>query len=266
MEALLLEDTGAYQGEFSQLRVSLMAVPTRDVLIKYSFDFRPSSGKLLVPVPGFKSDFLTVGPFPIPISVRVEKVDVSVDCVEVTKEDGTQMKPQVSIFRLRNGNKGVHLSGLPSERCKICISCTLFDAGRTDILGTELVLGISPPWGWKSGTISVQLEGALQAGSTWGQKLVAGVHTLRTGRRRGFLEKYRPANKMLRLFKTSNDLSWEFLTENVEETQEIRLRVRAARVPFMAPISPLVIWAVVTIMVLGILASWLADLILGIVG
>ncbi len=266
MEALLLEDSGAYQGEFSQLRVSLMAVPTRDVLIRYSFDFHPSAGKLLIPVPGFKSAFLTVGPFPIPLSVRVEKVDVGVDCVEVTKEDGTQVKPQVSIYRLRNGNKGVHLSGLPSERCKICISCTLFDAGRTDILGTELVLGIFPPWGWKSGTISVQVEGALQAGSTWGQKLVAGVHTLQTGRRRSFLEKYRPANNVLRFFRTGNDLSWEFLTENVEETQEVRLRVRASRVPFMAPISPLVVWAVVIIVVIGILASWLGSLILGIIG
>lgn len=261
MEPLIIEDPSAYQGEFSDLQINVMVAPTRDVLISYNFDLTSSSGKLLLPVPGFKSDFLTVGPFPIPLSVRVEGLDVEVDRMEVLPEDGTQVTTDLSIRRLANGNKGILVSGLPDKRCQITVACTLFGACRADILGTELVLGIFPPWGWNTGTISVQIEGALQAGSTWGQKLVAGVHSLQTGRRRGFLEKYRPANNLLRFFRTGNDLSWKFLTENVLETQEIRLRARASRVPFMAPISPLVVWAVVVIIVLGTLAGWLGGLI-----
>jgi len=59
MEPLIIEDPSAYQGEFSDLQINVMVAPTRDVLISYNFDLTSSSGKLLLPVPGFKSDFLT---------------------------------------------------------------------------------------------------------------------------------------------------------------------------------------------------------------
>ena len=254
---LLLEEPEAYKGNFLWFSITIEVAPTRDIAFIHRFEVKTSSDKILLPLPGFKSEFMTVGALPFPLSVQTQRVEVNIEKA-IIKQNQDRCRPKTELYRLNDGNIGVMVY-LPEQykgrRCKIQIVSRLKDFARSDPLSTELVIGIFPPWGWKKGEMRIELKGALQT-VTLGQKLVAGVHDVKSGRRR---RKYRPKDHIRRLIKMNNDLSWNFSVGEFEYGQEVRLRVRASRIPLMSLVAPLVFSLTFAFLIFGWIIQWIIE-------
>lgn len=179
---ILLDEFDNYSADFSNLVITISTNPIGDVYLTYQFKIKSQSGEVLVPIAGFKSDYLPLtAAIPIPISVKPK--EVAVEIIQLRINNKVVGPDVIQVFLLKDGNKGIHWQ-LPSNRVtyRITVSCRLPSFVRVAPLSTELVIGIFPPWGWSQGDAEITFKGAL-LNSTWGYKMIAGVHNLTTGKR-----------------------------------------------------------------------------------
>jgi hypothetical protein len=230
-----------------------------------------TSGGILFIVAGFKSRYLQLFSVAFPFSVCADRVEIRIELARTRKPDldtWVDVLEKVELYRLADGNIGILVPLAGKKAHDIELRMRLYDFARSDVLSTELVQGVFAPFGWQDQDILIRVRGTLQTAS-WGVKMVSGVHDCRTGRR--VQGKFRPYGHLWRLFRTGNDLTWDLPRLSFGNGYEVRLRLRASRVPLLAPLSPLlvtgggvmvlVIWLVVRIVTP--LMGWVASLLGG---
>lgn|GEM_PF-1414090 len=248
IESVSCEDSGP-------LEIEVRANPTGDVILTFKVSSASASGRILFPVAGFKSRYLQLFSIAFPFSVHADRIEIQIERSRIRKTGALEwmnVLEEIKLYRLSDGNIGIVVLLEANQRYDIELKVRLYEFTRSDIMSTELVQGIFPPLGWKDQDVRIKVRGTLQT-TTWGQKAVAGVHNCSTGRR--VQGKFRPLGHFWRLFRTGNDLAWDFPVLNFSDENEIRLRIRASRFPLLAAVSPILVTGVTAI----ILLTWFAS-------
>jgi hypothetical protein len=259
-ERVSCEDSGP-------LEIEVHTSPTRDVVL--TFKLSSTSSRILLPVAGFKSRYLQLFSVAFPLSVCADRVEIRIEQAQIRNTGTVQwvdVLEAITAYRLLDGNIGILVPLEANQLHDVILQVRLYDFIRSDILTTELVQGLFPPSGWKDQDIQIKVRGTLQT-ATWGQKAVAGVHNCKTGRR--IQGKFRPSGHFWRLLRTGNDIAWDFPVLNFSDGNEVRLRIRASRLPMLAPVSPFLVTGITgivlltwfVIQVITPLVSWVSSLI-----
>ncbi len=260
LPVVLPEERAAFTGEFEDLEIKAAVNPLGDVYLTYQFKVKSTTERLLVPIAGYKPALV---PLPliegasIPLLTRVEEVEVEIVKVHVEPQPAASAQ----IYQMADGNKGVVLELPKGIKCTVSLVCRISKFTRAEFLGTDLVISIFPPWGWKKEKeVSIEFSGSLIT-SIWGHKLLAAVHHSLSGKRMNkkwkiFGGKIRPGWPFIgtfwRALKPGNFQRWEFSVSSLGDDEEVRLRARAGRFPLLpgALVSPILpAWFLILILI-----------------
>lgn len=249
MRCLLMEELGlllleeeSFQNEFEDLSIDLRANPLGDLVFTYKVTVKNPQHRVLIPVAGFKYEFGTIGNIPFPLAIRAKRVDAEVYSVEAKdlKDGETKRDIQYEMHRLEDGNQGILIALPPKDtKFQLTVIFGLRQFTRYDPFSTEFVIGVFPPWGWKSGELVLHLNAYLLA-PTLSHKIAIGIHDSVTGAR-----KRNP--KLSNCYRVRNRIRASVEIEELTQKEEIDIRVRASRIPWItpAPIITSLLWGLV---------------------